>query len=490
MTTADAAVRPAPPLRLDWRLIAPALAGVVAYAFVLLDPKLFVDGDCYWHITAGQWMLDHGHVLKTDIFSWSMPGAPWDSHEWLSEVLMALAYRAGGWSGVAVLAATAAGALAMILAARLGRSLAGPALVIVLLVAFSCIAPSLLARPHLLTLPILAAWTIGLMQAQADRRAPSLLLLPLMTLWANLHGGYFFGLALIGPFALEALLGAPGRRREVVVGWGVFGVLAVLAALITPFGIQGLLFPIKLLRMTSLSHINEWRPADFSSFEPMELALLLAVFIFVSRGVRMPIVRLLLLLLLLHMALQHSRHRMLLAIVGALIVADPLGVALGQPAAGPAGRRAWIAALTAAGVAVVLGGLRVAFPIVRTDAITTPATAFAHVPAALKRQPVFNDYNFGGYLIFQGVRPFIDGRADMYGDAFVNSYFDATREGNPDTLDRLIGKYHPAWAIFSPDNPAVRLLDRTPGWRRIYADKYAVVQVGDPAPASAPVAAR
>ena len=59
---------------------------------------------------------------------------------------------------------------------------------------------------------------------------------------------------------------------------------------------------------------------------------------------------------------------------------------------------------------------------VREDIFTSPGAAFAHVPASLAAMPVLNEYNFGGFLIFNGVRPFIDGRADMYGDKFLEDY--------------------------------------------------------------------
>ena len=70
-------------------------------------------------------------------------------------------------------------------------------------------------------------------------RAPNPALALLMIPCANAHGGYFFGLALIGPFALEALLAAePAARFAVVRDWGVFGVLSLAASLVTPFGLS------------------------------------------------------------------------------------------------------------------------------------------------------------------------------------------------------------------------------------------------------------
>ena len=316
---------------------APWLAGLLGYAVVLLAPQVLNDGDSYWHVAAGGWMLDHARILRSDVFSFTFNGRPWHTHEWLAEALMALAFRTAGWSGVVLLYGAAAGSAMAILARQLRRSLDGLTLAVALLLAFACMTPGLLARPHLLALPLLAAWTAGLLRAREAERAPPLALAALMTPWANLHGGYFLGLALIGPFALEALLAAPaGRRLACARAWALFGVASLAASLVTPFGLSGLIFPIKLLGLSSLAGVTEWKPADFSRIGPLEISLIATLFVLLSRGVSIAPLRLALLLLLLHMSLQHSRHQMLLAVIGPMLIAQPLGRALKRvPAPGP-----------------------------------------------------------------------------------------------------------------------------------------------------------
>ena len=110
-------------------------------------------------------------------------------------------------------------------------------------------AGSLLARPHLLALPLLEMWTAGLIIAREEGRAPSWKLLPLMVLWANLHASFLIGLLLIVPFALEAVQEESRTRGAALRGWGVFAGLALLAAMLSPYGISGLIFPFKLMVM-------------------------------------------------------------------------------------------------------------------------------------------------------------------------------------------------------------------------------------------------
>jgi hypothetical protein len=137
---------------------APWLAGLLAFAVVAFAPQVLNDGDSWWHVAAGGWMLDHGQILRADVFSYTFAGRPWHTHEWLAEVATAAAFRTGGWSGVVLLHAAAAGAAMVVLGRRLSVSLGGLALTLTLLLAFACMSPSLLARPHLLALPFLAGW--------------------------------------------------------------------------------------------------------------------------------------------------------------------------------------------------------------------------------------------------------------------------------------------------------------------------------------------
>jgi len=117
----------------------------------------------------------------------------------------------------------------------------------------------------------------------------------------------------------------------------------------------------------------------------------------------------------------------------------------------------------------------------RSD-VATPAAALAAVEAVHVRGLVVNDYGFGGYLIFAGIPPFIDGRAELYGDEFIKRYVQAMLLES-DELPKLLDQYGIVWTLIAPERPAALLLDHLPGWRRLYADDVAVVHVRtDPAP--------
>ena len=130
-------------------------------------------------------------------------------------------------------------------------------------------------------------------------------------------------------------------------------------------------------------------------------------------------------------------------------------------------------------VILVLGltGLRIVAPEPRVDSEWVPVTALANVPGGIAAQPVFNEYGFGGWLIFNGVRPFIDGRNDMYGDAAMQAYIDTEAAKSPGGVEQAFRRYGVAWTILKPSSPLAAYLDKTPGWVRFYADAWAVVHV-------------
>lgn len=457
----------------------PAIAAaLLCYAVFLFAPQVLNDPDSWWHLATGEWILRHHAVPFRDPFSYSFAGRPWVAHEWLSQVLTALAYRADGWSGVVLLYGAAAALAFGLLARHLARWVNPLAALVMTLLAFACVAPNLLARPHVLTLPVLEAWTAGLLMARSRNAAPSPWLLPLMLLWVNLHGSFLFGLALVLPIALEAVVAAaPGERARVARAWGRFLAMAILVSLASPRGWQALVFPFRVMALRANASIGEWQPLNFRHLQPVELALMALLYVALSRGIRLPALRVLMVLGLLHLGLAYGPRVVQAAIVFPLVLAEPLGVALGNSARPPAGRRGRLGAIGVGVVAMLaLTALRVSHPIRRGDGPTAPITALALMPADLRARPVFNDFDFGGYLIYAHVRPFVDGRADMYGDAFLTRYLQIMRP-DPAAFRRAAATYGFAWTLLRTGSPAAAMMDAMQGWRRLYAGPIATVHV-------------
>jgi hypothetical protein len=209
----------------------------------------------------------------------------------------------------------------------------------------------------------------------------------------------------------------------------------------------------------------------------MELALLTLLGLTLIRPFSMPPIRAALIIALVAVALQHSRHQVLLGVLAPMLLARPIAAAIVMKSAGEEGGRVARIALTATvAAALAIGGARLIAPIERTDGASAPISALSAAPPELRAKPVLNDYAFGGYLIFEHVRPFIDGRAELYGDAMMSLY-GRLQAGDDADVESALKRYDIAWTIFAPDSRIVAVLDHEPGWRRLYADATAVVHV-------------
>jgi hypothetical protein len=327
----------------------------------------------------------------------------------------------------------------------------------------------------------MVAWVGGLIAAADRRDAPSFWLLPLITLWANLHGGFVLGLMLVAPIALDAVVSADAAsRKSLALRWAVFGLAALVAACCTPYGWNSVLAAKKILTLGAvLPLVTEWRPVDFGSLGTFEICLLLGIGFALLRGIQLPPTRILLLLGLLHMALSQSRAAEILALLAPLVLAVPLakqigGAEVSNSSAAPPPR-----GLLFAGVAIVLMAGTVAYASVtrfEPNARQSPVAAVATLKK-MNFTRVFNDYDFGGYLIASGVAPFIDGRAEIYGEKFVVDHDAANGLKEPENLFRLLDEYKIEATLMRTQSAATKLLDHIDGWQKVYTDDIATIHV-------------
>ena len=464
------------------RGLLPLWVGIFAYAlFLLAGNRLLIDPDTMWQITVGQWIIDHRAVPETDAYSFTMRGQPWISTQWLAQVIYAKAYTIAGWSGPVVVAASAIAATFALLAKFLSRRLRESTTLVFIAAALALTVPHLLARPHVLAMPVMIAWVAGLVAAADRRDAPSYVLLPLMALWANLHGGFVFGLMLVAPIALDAVVSAEaGARKSLILRWAAFALAALVASCLTPYGWNSVLASQKILALGSaLPLIMEWRPADFGSLGALEICLLLGIALALYRGVTLPPMRIVLLLGLLHMALAQGRSVEILALLAPLVLAAPLAMQIGSAdmthstAAAP--RRG---ALFGAVAALLAAGTFAYASVHRFEPHMhgSPVAAVTELKK-LHLTRVFNDYDFGGYLIANGVAPFIDGRTELYGEKFFVDHNAASGLMEPENLFHLLDEYKIEATLMRTQSAATKLLDHIDGWQKTYSDDIATIHL-------------
>ena len=452
--------------------------GAGVYLLVLINGSgLLNDTDTFWQIAVGQWTLDHGALPRVDVYSFSKLGEPWISSSWLAQIIYAVSYNLAGWAGPVVVAAGAIAATFALLAHILERRIPTIHAVLVVLAAMVLSAPHFLARPHVLAMPVMVAWAYGLMMASERRQPPSFWLLPLIALWANLHGGFLFGLVLAGAFAIDALWNAePSQRKSLALGWLVFGLGALAACCVTPYGWESILASRKILDLGELLRlISEWAPADFSRLSAFELTILALIAGALYRGVRLSPPRIALVLGLLHMALSHGRNLEIFALLLPIVVLTPVSQQFALQPTSP-GRMTLVPAamlVVALGISTWALAAHQAYAPPKGD---SPVAAVEAIRAHdLKR--VLNDRAFGGYLIWRQMPVFIDGRAELYGEKFTMAYYNALELKDVGQFLGLLREHDIDGLLLRPGAPAVGLLDYLGGWRRVYADEAAVLYV-------------
>ncbi len=198
-----------------------ALAGVLVGITVT---KGVQDPDFFWHVTAGQWIADHGRVPSTDPFSFTWAGQPWTPHEWLSELLMYWLVSGVGRTGALFVFGLFPAAIVIsqgLMLSRQGVSLRAFALPAVLI--GLVITPYVTLRPQAVSWLLLSLLIWFLLELKAEKPWRALLLIPFFVLWANLHGVYVIGLGVVAIYCLFTILGrtpnepgeaTDGRRRH------------------------------------------------------------------------------------------------------------------------------------------------------------------------------------------------------------------------------------------------------------------------------------
>lgn len=454
------------------------LLGVGVYVLVMFKGhSLLNDSDTYWQIAVGQWILDHHTFPQVDVYSFTKAGEPWISSSWLSQVLFATSYNLAGWAGPVVLTSTFIAITFALLTYILCERIPARRAIIVTLVALILSGHHFLARPHVLVMPVMLAWAYGLLSASERGRAPSFWLLPLIALWANLHGGFVFGLVLVAAFAIEALWNCdPAQRKTLALRWLVFGTAALVACCATPYGWGSILASRKILDLGELLHlITEWKPPDFGRLGMFEITILTLIAGALYGGVKLSPPRIALVAGLLHMALAHSRNIEMFALLLPLVLLAPVASQFKMRPLRPA--RMPVASLAV--LLTILGGLTwmlAANAGFVPPQVHSPATAVDALKASNAKR-VLNDRDFGGYLISRQIPVFVDGRAELYGEVFTVTHHLALHLTDVNRFLDILKTWNIDAVLLKPSTPAAGLLDHVGDWQRVYSDSNAVLYV-------------
>jgi hypothetical protein len=242
-----------------WVWYAAAALAVLGSSFAVV-----FNGDLWFHLAAGRWIVQHGAAPVVDGWSYTAAGRPWLDHEWLAQAIFQGWAQAFGLESLIVWKLLLLAATFLLLFRVLRRLGAGfGASFVILLFTLRVAMVFFEIRPHLWSL----LFTVVVLQAALLREGPRWLLPAVFALWANLHGGVVFGLALLWALlAVQALLPDADRERQ-VPWWRRTGRLAatalacLAAALLNPYGTAALTYPFRLVSASAASRelLTEWR---------------------------------------------------------------------------------------------------------------------------------------------------------------------------------------------------------------------------------------
>ena len=443
------------------------------------------DPDVWWHLRLGQWILANHRVPTTEMFAYTAQGSPFTTHEWLSEVVFAALFGAGGLLLVALaMGAVAWGAL--LLTALRGRLRgAGPyAIALGTALGAKAAQPVLGSRPQVFTFALLCL-TLWLADTYLRRGGRRVWLLPaLFVLWANLHAGFVVGLGFLAlVVAGEAAkrrfaLGDPAPASRIRTLAAVAGVSA-LAACANPAG-PGL-YQYALLTGATQGGMGivEWQPPNFH--DPAMWALLALLVSFAALpalGGRLDARDALLAAAGTGLALFAVRNT-------APCVAVVVPVWIGM--AGDVGRRLGRRRAAAHGsvlmgtALIAVAALAVGYAASRVATAASPAGIAASYPACatgvLARSPsaqrVFAAYGQAGYVIERAwplLTVYEYGGTQSLSTAALNDY-NRIAAGTPvaPTALQLLDASGTT-AVLYPRGDLTAQLDLTPGWTRIADD--------------------
>jgi hypothetical protein len=452
------------------------------FAMLLGDP------DTFWHIKLGTDIMNSGHLPVTDSYSFTYAGQPFVSKEWLSEVIFAGSYKLWGWNGVMILTLLAAVASILLLFRELARYMHPTFAALFAIIIIVMMTPVVVARPHILTLPLAIYFTGRMFRAAEAKQAPSFWMLALIAIWANLHGSFTLAFVIAGFSFLHIFFQIRFTDRPLLFKWVLFGILCVFAAMLHPYGYEPIRIGMQMMATNkAMTYIQEWMPLNAKDDMVIMFFILAALAGLIGTRMNLGWAKTLFIIFVLNMMLTHGRFVYVFFLLVPVVIApniadrypdlslvqwlararDPLENLVTKwftPLAG---------VVSVAAVASALLFLQNKMPAPPEDTAAEKPIAFA--VASNLQGNVFNEYRYGGSLIFHGIKTFIDGRAEqLFTGEFFPDYINSGRHDGAKLFKDIIDKNKITWTILPSDDLRNGFLAEL-GWKKAYSDDKTMI---------------
>lgn len=280
---------------------------IAVFVFISAWQKQRWDGDIFWALEAGKWILENGEVPKTDPFSYTFEGERWIDFTWGFQVIVYVFYKYfGGWFGVflihfiLVLSFLVIFSKVCVVESR-GLKNFATMLMALFIIIFDT---RFFIRPHVFEFIFVAIFLLQLILYSHTRDSGKLLpLLLLQVLWINVHSSFILGYFLVGCWWLGSVIvdmrGSSFSFNNLMESFNghkkllIVGLLLPVVSFVNPYGLDLILFPFEHqsgYNQEALRYIAEWRSTnflrsvfvfDFFSFTSVFTGLLYLLFMFV-----------------------------------------------------------------------------------------------------------------------------------------------------------------------------------------------------------------
>jgi hypothetical protein len=471
-------VRPA----VGWPALSKDAVGCLFVVFgVILTLRPPIDPDLGWHLRNGQTILATRGISHIDQFSFTMAGAPLNNFEWLWDVLAASVNQAAGWPGMALANALTVGlTLCCIYLTLRFRRVAAPFAAAGIGLAMLNLAAYEDFRPGMAGALMSAACLLAL---DLYRRRPRWRVLAALgaveVVWANLHASFVLGPGLCALYAAGALR---ERKHGVAMRLGVMSFLLIGLACLNPAGANLMRFTLGASRLPfNRNLIQEWMPPDFreAAFLPLTVTVLISIGLPLLLRTRWP-----------------EPHRAALLLAGTLAVFQsvqflPFYAVAAVPVLAEMAQDAFNKHLqlrlrvphVLLCCALLVGLLGIQLQRLQPDsyegilAKRFPTAAVSFIEREQLRGPMWNDFDWGSYLIWALPRlpVFVDGRAELYGQNFLQRYIDVSFGRTP--ANDVLDEYGIRLVLIAPNSALATELRQLPSWQEAFHDQTASVFV-------------
>lgn len=457
---------------------------VLSFVLLLVSLSFFMmfffhkDSDYFWHVKAGEYMFKNGTILTKDVFSWFMNGSYWMSHEWAFDYLIYLLKYLFGNAHLFIYPFVCTMSLLLILFFTNKKNyLKNIIFSLFWVFCFLIFCVYMQARPHLLSFSFLALTIYFTYDLFKNEDSKKIYFLPLVTLlWANFHGGssnlsYLFclGFLIIGLFKFNfSKLEAKRVGKKQICKYLVVSLVCMIMICINPHGIKMLWYPYSnILDSVMINFISEWQPTTLSnvSHYPYFILIVVIMFILLLSKKKIQFIDLALFGVSVVLGLKSIRFWGYTYIIMSYVVFNYI-----PERKHDRGTCRMLVTLSGVFILFFVGGISSILGKFDDSVLSKKM-----ISTIKKENPtkLYNMYDYGGELVYNGIDVFVDGRADLYSRSNLPDYRDISFL-RKDYVS-LIDKYKFDYFLVTEEYPIATYLKYSDDYELVYKEENIIL---------------